>query len=86
MNYQDAKTKGQPFYIGAMCRHCWGRKRYTSDRTCKQCRAARSCDRKELSPADLAELRAKERMAKRAQRAKRAALTPWQIIIQHCVD
>lgn len=70
MNRKEAKAKWKRFYIGKPCPACWGRRRYTSDGSCKDCRAARACDRRDLSPADLAALRITEAARKRAQRAK----------------
>lgn len=70
MTRKDAQANGKRFYIGKPCPACWGCKRYVSDCTCKDCRAARSCDRRDLSPADLAALRASDAARKRAQRAK----------------
>ena len=85
----EATRQGSMFYEGAICYKCGGEFRYASNGACVRCtrmRALPYASRQALPPSDLAELRAKERLAKRAQRAKRAALTPWQIIIQHCVD
>ena len=95
---KTAKAKGAPWYIGAMCKHGHSsRRRYTSTGECIMCRQDRTSNRQiareEMTGAELAAIRTKEREAKRAQRARARALvetSPWsQIIrnaIQHYID
>ena len=88
----EATRQGAMFYKGAACHNCEYRLRYASNGACVRCtrmRALPYASRQALPPSDLADLRNRERMAKRAQRAK-ARITqspsPWHITIQSLLD
>ena len=86
MNRKEAKAKGKLFYIGSQCGKCGEtRSRYVSDGSCRRCRQNRD-SRKDIGKDDMAlllDIRARDREAKRAQRARAKEATPsiWQSII-----
>jgi len=71
----EAKRKGRPHYIGAVCKACGFRKRYTSTRNCVACRKQRTLDLDDDRPARLVERKAaRARQQAGRNRAKRGAL------------
>ena len=76
-----ALVEGLRFYTGAPCPHCWGCKRYTSNRACSRCaKRARAL----LTQEERQTARLKDAARKRITRAQ--VQSPWESILGVILD